>query len=252
MDQDDPRSADAGPMNPQPQNPWQQPPYVGWQEPQTATPQPSYGAMPQLPQPPRQAGRGLGCAIVAIIGVVSLVVIGGVIWGGVALYHLKDRIPGMHKEQFETVAGLNRVMDLTRQRFGDTMGWYLAVSPESFSLKRVDPDNPQKVASYYWYSWKGDFGDPTIDDPTAVAFLYGPTPVDLSKFDANAVVKVLQDAPNMLHIDPTAVKNRSLNIEEAKDSPGAVEVEVFLDTTKGAGHIVLAADGTVKKTTADF
>jgi len=40
-----------------------------------------------------------------IVGVVALIVIGGVIWGGVALYHLKNRIPGMHKEQFQTVEG---------------------------------------------------------------------------------------------------------------------------------------------------
>jgi hypothetical protein len=29
-------------------------------------------------------------------------------------------------------------------------------------------------------------------------------------------------------------------------------VEVFLDTSKGNGHIVLAPDGTVEKTTADW
>lgn len=242
-------------MNPQPPDPGQQSPSDVWQAPQHVWQQPSYGAPP--PQPPPRAGRGLGCAIAAIVGVVALVVVGvivgGVIWGGVALYHLKDRLPGMHKEQFETVAGLNRVMDLTRQRFGDTMGYHLGVSPESFSVERVDPDNPQKVATYMWYSWRGHFEDPTvIQDATGVAFLYGPAPVDLSKFDANAVVNVLHDAPNILRIDPTAVKDSSLNIQATKDSPGAVEVEVFLDTSKGNGHIVLAGDGTVKKTTADW
>ncbi len=238
-------------MSSQPENPWQQPPYVGWQEPQNAMPAPSYGALPQPPQLPRQAGRGLGCAIAAIVAVVALVVIGGVIWGGVALYHLKDRIPGMHKEQFQTVAGLNRVMDLTRQRFGDTTGYELGVGPQSFSIDRVDPDNPQKMATYYWYSWRGHFEDPTaIIDPS---FTHPTGPVDLSKFDANAVVKALNDAPNTLHIDPTAVKSTFLTITAAKDGPpGAVEEEVNLDTTKGAGHIVLAADGTVKSTSADF
>jgi hypothetical protein len=233
-------------MNSQPQDP-------PWQVPQNVWQQPSYGGAPQPPQLPPRAGRGLGCAVAAIVGVVALIVIGGATWGGVALYHLKDRLPGMHKEQFETVEGLNRVMDLTRQRFGDTMGWYLGVSPESFSVQRVDPDNPQKVASYMWYSWRGHFEDPTvIEDVTDVAFLYGPAPVDLSKFDSNAVVKVLHDAPTMLHIDPTAVKGSSLNIQGTKDSPGTVEVDVSLDTSKGAGHIVLASDGTVMKTTADW
>jgi hypothetical protein len=195
-------------MNSQPQDSRQQSPSEGWQVPQNVWQQPSYGALPQPPQLPRRAGRGPGCAIAVIVGVVALIVIGGVIGGGVFLYHLKDRLPGMHKEQFQTVEGLNRVMDLTRQRFGDTMGYHLGVSPESFSVERVDPDNPQKVATYMWYSWRGHFEDPTaIEDATGVAFLYGPAPVDLSKFDANAVVKVLHDAPNILHIDATAVKD---------------------------------------------
>jgi hypothetical protein len=184
---------------------------------------------------------------------VALVVIGGVIWGGVALYHLKDRVPGMHKEQFQTVEGLNRVMELTRQRFGDTMGYQLGVGPESFSVDRVDPDNPQKMATYFWYSWRGHFEDPTaIIDPS---FMYPTGPVDLSKFDANAVVKVLHDAPNILRVDPAAVKSTFLMVRAAKDGPpgaGAVEEEVNLDTTKGSGHIVLAADGTVTGTSADF
>jgi len=182
-----------------------------------------------------------------------LILIGGAIWGGVALYHLKDRVPGMHKEQFQTVEGLNRVMELTRQRFGDTVGYDMSVSPDSFSVERVYPDNPQKVASYNWYSWKGDFGDPvSIDDPTAVEFFYPAGPVDLSKFDADAVVKVLHDAPNILHVDPAAVKNSALQIRSAKDSPGAVELEVVLYTKKGNGSIVLAADGTVKTTKTDW
>lgn len=158
-------------MNSPPQDPSQQSPSPGWQAPQHVWQQPSYGASPQPPQPPRQAGRGLGCAIAAIVAVVVSILIGGAIWGGVALYHLKDRVPGMHKEQFQTAEGLNRVMELTRQRFGDTTGYDMGVGPDSFSLERVYPDNPQKVASYYWYSWRGDFGDPvSIEDPTAVEF----------------------------------------------------------------------------------
>ena len=186
-----------------------------------------------------------------IVAVVALIVIGGVVWGGMALYHLKDRLPGTHKEQFETVEGLNRVMDLTRQRFGDTMGYHLSVSPEEFSVDRVDPDNTQKMATYYWYSWRGHFEDPSaIIDPS---LMYPTGPVDLSKFDANAVVKVLHDAPNILDVDPAAVKSTFLQVRAAKDGPpGAVEEEVSLDTSKGTGHIVLAPDGTVKGTSADF
>jgi hypothetical protein len=49
------------------------------------------------------------------------------------------------------------------------------------------------------------------------------------------------------------VKSTFLMVRVAKDGPpGAVEEEVSLDTSKGAGHIVLAPDGTVKGTSADF
>lgn len=218
-----------------------------WEVPETVWQQPTGIASQQASQLPKKAGRGLGCAVVSIIAVVALVVIGGLVFGGVALYHLKDRIPGAHKEQFQTVEGLNRVMDLTRQRFGDTMGYSLGVHPDSFSVQRVDPDNPQRQATYFWYQWKGQFGDPSSIIP-----LDSTPPVDLSKFDANAAVKVLHDAPSMLHIDPSAVKSSFFIIRADKSSPGAVEVDVFLDTRKGTGQILLAPDGTVKQTIADF
>jgi hypothetical protein len=248
------RSSRHGPaiMNPESEDP-------PWQAPQHVTQQPSYGASqkkpqapqaPQLPELPKRAGRGFGCAIAAFIGIVAVLVVGGLIYGGIALYHLKDRIPGAHKEQFQTVAGLNRVLDLTRQQFGDTLGYELGVSPESFSVRRVNPDNPQGLATYYWYSWKGHFGDPTTMG--SISSLYSGPPVDLSKFDANAAVKGMHDAPNTLHVDPSFVKNTVLNIQAAKDSPGAVEVQISLDTRKGIGLLVLAPDGTVKRTTTTW
>jgi hypothetical protein len=218
-----------------------------WEVPEAVWQQPTHVAAPQASQLPRQAGRKLGCAISAVFMLVASIVVGGLIFGGVALFHLKDRIPGAHKEQFQTVEGLNRVMELTRQRFGDTMGYGLGVHPDSFSVQRVDPDNPQRQATYFWYQWKGQFGD-----PSSIISLDSTPPVDLSKFDANAAVKVLHDAPNMLHIDLSFVKSSFFIIRAVKSSPGAVEVDVFLDTRKGTGQILLAPDGTVKKTIADF
>jgi hypothetical protein len=218
-----------------------------WEVPEAVWQQPAGTPPPQASQLPKKAGAGLGLAMVAVFSVVTVLVVGGLIYGGVTLYHLKDRIPGAHKEQFQTVAGLNRVMELTRQRFGDTIGYSLSVSPEAFSVQRVDPDNPQRMATYHWYQWKGSF-----TDPSAIISLDSTPPVDLSKFDANAAVRVMQDAPNMLHIDAGAVKSNLFIIRPAKMSPGVVEVDVFLDTRKGTAQILLAPDGTVKKTIADF
>jgi hypothetical protein len=221
------------------EHPWEVPEAV-WQQPSSTTP-------PPASQLPRQAGRKLGCAVSVVFMLVASIVVGGLIFGGIFLFHLKDRIPGAHKEQFQTAQGLNRVMELTRQKFGDTLGYSLGVHPDSFSVQRVDPDNPQRQATYYWYSWKGQFGD-----PSSIISLESTPPVDLSKFDANAAAKVLHDAPSMLHIDPSAVKSSFFIIRADKKSPGAVEVDVFLDTRKGTGQILLAPDGTVKQTISDF
>ena len=240
-------------MNSPAQDPGQQSPSEVWQAPQNVWQQPSYSqARPQPPQPAKRSGFRLGCAVAAIVAIVALIVVGGVIWGGVALYHLKDRIPGAHKEQFQTVEGLNRVMELTRERFGETMGFHLYVGSDSFSVERIYPDNPQKMATYNWYSWRGDFEDP-ISIQAVDTFFYPANPVDLSQFDASTAVKVLHDAPNILQIDPTAVKSTSLAVKAVKDGPpGALEVEVDLDTSKGNGRIVFAPDGTVKETHADW
>jgi hypothetical protein len=218
-----------------------------WEVPETVWQQPTHAAAPQESQLPPRAGRKLGCAVAAVFMVVASIVVGGLIYGGVFLFHLKDRVPGAHKEQFQTVEGLNRVMELTRQRFGDTIGYSLSVTAETFSVQRVDSDNPQRMATYYWFQWKGHF-----DDPSAITSLNSIPPVDLSKFDVNAAVKTLHDAPGMLHVDPSAVKTSLFIIRAARDSPGAVEVDVFLDTRKGTGQILLAPDGTVKQTISDF
>jgi hypothetical protein len=218
-----------------------------WEAPETVWQQPSHAASPPESQLPPRAGRKLGCAVAVVFMAVATIVVGGLIYGGVTLFHLKDRLPGAHKEQFQTVAGLNRVMELTRQRFGDTIGYSISVTPESFSVQRVDPDNPKRMATYHWYQWKGSF-----TDPSAIISLDSTPPVDLSKFDANAAVRVMQDAPNMLHIDASVVKSNLFIIRPAKMSPGQVEVDVFLDTRKGIAQILLAPDGTVKQTIADF
>ena len=82
-----------------------------------------------------RAGRGLGCAIAAIVGVIVLIVIGGVIWGGVTVFHAyknastnthaRSATPSATKPtlQPQTVAGLTGLLTDIRNRFGDTMGY---------------------------------------------------------------------------------------------------------------------------------
>jgi hypothetical protein len=225
-----------------------------WEVPEAVWRQQSpHGTPTPQSQLPKRAGRGIGCAIVVIVAVGALLVVGGLIYGGVTLYSMKDKLnglhlPGMHNDQFQTVDGLHRVLDLTRKRFGDTIGYDLTVLSTSFSVERALPDNPQRKATYFWYSWKGDFVDPTAIMP----IMDRTPPVDLGGFSPEPVLTALHDAPSTLHVDPSAVKTSMLMIRPAKETPGVVEVDVMLDTTKGTGQVLLTSDGRVKQTIADW
>jgi hypothetical protein len=143
---------------------------------------------------------------------------------------------------------VHRVLDLTRKRFGDTIGYDLTINTTSFSLERVVPDNPQRMATYYWYSWKGDFVDPTAMMP----IMNHTPPVDLGAFSPEPVLTAQHNAPSTLHVDPSAVKTSMLMIRPAKETPGVVEIDVMLTTTKGTGQLILTPDGKVKQTIAEW
>jgi hypothetical protein len=245
-------------MNSKPQDPSQQPPYVGWQAPQDAWQQPSYGASPQPPQPPRQAGRGLGCAIAAIVAVVVLIMLGGVIWGGVALYqtykngstntHARSATSSAPKPtlQLQTVAGLNGLLTDIRNRFGDTMGYDLNVNPDSASLTRADPNNNRHTQQYYNNdgNWTSSGGQ---DSPPG-----GEAVVDLSKFDVNAVIAKLTSAPQSLGM--TDVKDTRLMIRGLADlgpngftTTGTLTPQIWVDDIRdGDAYMDLNPDGSVK------
>ena len=72
--------------------------------------------------------------------------------------------------------------------------------------------------------------------------------IDLSKFDAKAVVGVLRGAPT-LGIKPTDVKSNDLSFDPSRDptTPGALSIDVNVSSDYGSGYIELAGDGTVKQ-----
>jgi hypothetical protein len=72
--------------------------------------------------------------------------------------------------------------------------------------------------------------------------------IDLSKFDAKAVVGVLRGAPT-LGIKPTDVKSNYLSFDPSRDptTPGALSIDVNVSSDYGSGYIELAGDGTVKQ-----
>ena len=67
---------------------------------------------------------------------------------------------------------------------------------------------------------------------------------DLGQFDVQAVLGVLREAPQTLHINnPT---ERYIIIEFGKD--GSLTLQIHVSDGTDSGYIMLAADGTVQKT----
>ena len=73
--------------------------------------------------------------------------------------------------------------------------------------------------------------------------------IDLSKFDAKAVVGVLRGAPATLSMKPTDVKSNYLSFDPSRDptTPGALSIDVYVSSDYGSCYIDLAGDGTVEQ-----
>ncbi|MCV7238298.1 DUF1707 SHOCT-like domain-containing protein [Mycolicibacterium celeriflavum] len=144
-------------------------------------------------------------------------------------------------KQLHSLGGLTGLLEQMKQRFGDTSGYRLVVYPDYASLTRPDPNEDRRELNY---SYRGGWDDPTSSSKTSDA-----VEVDLSKFDAKAVVGVLRGAPETLGIKPEDVDSTYLSIDPADDptTPGALSVDVYVSSDFGSGYIELAGDGTVKQ-----
>ncbi|EFG77157.1 hypothetical protein HMPREF0591_2924 [Mycobacterium parascrofulaceum ATCC BAA-614] len=145
--------------------------------------------------------------------------------------------------QLHSVGGLTGLLEQTRKRFGDTVGYRLVIYPTYAVLDRPDPSDDRRVLAY---TYRGGWGDPTS---SAKSSADGPAPVDLSKFDVTATVGIMRGAPQTLHMKPSDVKTEYLNIEPATDptTPGALSLSLYVSSDYGGGYIVFAGDGTVKR-----
>ena len=94
--------------------------------------------------------------------------------------------------QLQSLGGLTGLLEQMRKKFGDTLGYRLVIYPEYAVLDRPDPADDRRKFSYYY---RGGFGD-----PTASAKGGDVRAVDLSKFDARAIIGVLRGAPETLGI----------------------------------------------------
>jgi hypothetical protein len=147
-------------------------------------------------------------------------------------------------KQLQSLNGLTGLIDQTRKKFGDTMGYNLVVYPDYAVIDRVDPnDNRRKIS----YTYRGGCGNPSGDGAAGSDDVL----VDLSKFDDAAVVGVLRGAPQTLGIKQSDVKTTYLIFAPTTDpaTPGALAVSVYVSryvsSDFGSGYIELDGQGNV-------
>jgi hypothetical protein len=145
-------------------------------------------------------------------------------------------LPDLH-----TAEGLTLVLDEIRKRFGDTMGYELAITPTEATLARPDPtDDKSKLI----YSFDRGWGDPSTSTRSDTDDL-----TDLAAFDVPAAAAALRAAPDTLRIAPGDVEETFIDIDYiAEPAPGAIELLVKVSTTAGTdGWIYLDGAGNIKR-----
>ncbi|SON59740.1 hypothetical protein MSIMFI_01224 [Mycobacterium simulans] len=145
-------------------------------------------------------------------------------------------------KQLQSLGGLTGLLEQTRKRFGDVMGYRLVIYPEYASLDRQDPKDDRRVLNY---TYRGGWGDPSSSAKSSVDSVL----VDLSKFDVKTAVGILRGAPETLGIKQPDVKSTYLIVEPATDptTPGAVSLTLYVSSDYGSGYIEFAGDGTIKQ-----
>lgn len=210
--------------------------------------------LPDLKKPRGQgAGSGWGMrAAVAGVLVVLGIAIGWGLYGNTPSPLNFTSDPGAKSDgvtpvvltpprQLHSLGGLTGLIEQMKQKFGDTMGYRLIVYPDYASLTRPDPSEDRRELSY---TYRGGWDDPTTTSKSGDA-----TEVDMSKFDAKAIVGVLRGAPESLDMKPADVKSTYLSFDPSTDptTPGALSIDVYVSSDYGSGYIELAPDGTVKQ-----
>jgi len=145
--------------------------------------------------------------------------------------------------QLHSVGGLTGLMEQTRKRFGNTIGYRLVIYPTYAVLDRPDPADDRRVLAY---DYRGGWGDPTS---SAKSSADAAAPVDLGAFDITKTVGIMRGAPETLRMKPADVKTTYLVIEPATDptTPGTLSLSVYDSGDYGGGFIVFAGDGTIKR-----
>lgn len=140
----------------------------------------------------------------------------------------------------QSAPGLNGLLDQTRKKFGDTMGYSLVIYPDYAVMERPDPSDDRRTVSY---NYRGGWSSSSVSGKDSDAKL-----VDLGRFDVNAIVGRLRGAPQILGIEQKDVKTVYLNIEPSKDpaTPDAVDISIYVSTTySSGGYLTVDPQGNV-------
>lgn len=213
---------------------------------------PAWAAGP-LPRLPRLGGWGvLAAALVA--SVLLGVLVGWGLYGNTRTPLDFTTDPGAKPDgvgpvvltpptQLHSVGGLTGLLEQTRKRFGNAVGFRLVIYPTYAVLDRPDPSDGRRVLAY---DYRGGWADPTS---SAKSSADGPVAVDLGNFDVRATVGIMRGAPETLHMKSSDVKTTYLVIEPATDptTPGALSLSVYVSSDYGGGYIVFGGDGTIKR-----
>lgn len=207
--------------------------------------------LPALAPRPKFGSRGLAAAAL-VVAVLLGVGIGWGLYGNTSSPLSLTSDPGAKPDgvapvvltppkQLQSLGGLSGLMEQTRKKFGDTMGYRLVIYPDYAVMDRQDPQEERRQLTYMY---RGGWGDPTSSATSG-----GAAPVDLSRFDAKATVGILRGAPETLGIKPADVKSTYLIVEPSRDptTPGALSLSVYVSSDYGSGYIQLAGDGAVKQ-----
>ncbi|MDT5350914.1 MAG: hypothetical protein QOH91_4201 [Mycobacterium sp.] len=145
--------------------------------------------------------------------------------------------------QLHSLGGLTGLLEQTRKRFGNTVGYRLLVYPTYAVFDRPDPSDDRRVLAY---DYRGGWGDPSS---SAKSGADGDVAIDLGKFDVTKVVGIMRGAPETLHMKPSDVTNMYLIVEPAKDplKPDELTLSVCVSSDYGGGSIEFAGDGTLKR-----
>ncbi|MGY4708439.1 DUF1707 SHOCT-like domain-containing protein [Mycolicibacterium sp. CBM1] len=206
---------------------------------------------PRVSVPGAQPGWGIRAAVAAVLVLLGI----GIGWGLYGntpspLNFTSD--PGAKSDgvapvvltpprQLHSLGGINGLLEQMKKKFGDTTGFRLVIYPDYASLSRPDPNDGRRELNY---TYRGGWDDPSTSASSSDARV-----VDLSKFDAKAVVGVLRGAPETLNIKPGDVKSTYLIVDPSRDptTPEAVSISIYVSSDFGSGYIQLNPDGSTKQ-----